>query len=163
MSPLVVVLLLIAGLSESAGRILPLVARRAGVSRSHAIRLLLTGAVVEGAVFALWPLSAWTVAELTLSAPVSGVATLTWTPAQVTPLVLTAVIAFPLLGPLLHLLLLVGVGAGLATSLAAMTGLGWWAAAGCVAVAGVGLAAAVDVVRRLVVRVSVAEVQESLT
>jgi hypothetical protein len=44
-----------------------------------------------------------------------------------------------------------------------MTGLGWWAAAGCVAVAGVGLAAAVDVVRRLVVRISVAEVQESLT
>ena len=34
-------------------------------------------------------------------------------------------------------------------------GLGWWAAAGCVAVAGAGLAAAVEVVRRLVVRISV--------
>jgi hypothetical protein len=163
MSSLVVVLLLIAGLSESAGRILPLVARRAGVSRSHAIRLLLTGAVVEGAVFALWPLTAWTLAELTLSAPTSGVAVPAWTPGLATPLVLTAVIAFPLLGPLLHLLLLMGVGTGLATSLAATTGVGWWAAAGCVAVAGAGLAAAVEVVRRLVVRISVAERQEPLT
>ncbi|TDC96658.1 hypothetical protein E1292_38100 [Nonomuraea deserti] len=154
MSPAVVVLVLLAGLSESAGRILPLVARRPGVSRSNAILLLLTGAVVEGAVFALWPLTAWTLAELLVSAPVSGVAALTWTPGLVVPLLLAAVIAFPLLGPLLHLLLLVGVGTGLATQLAATTGLSWWPAAGCVAVAGIGLAAAVDVVRRLVVRIS---------
>ncbi|MEV0381086.1 hypothetical protein [Nonomuraea sp. NPDC050643] len=162
MSAAVVVLLLLAGLSESAGRILPLVARRAGVSRPKAIVLVLTGAVVEGSVFALWPLTAWTLAELVVSAPVSGVATLTWTPGQVAPLLLAAVLAFPLLGPLLHLLLFVGVGAGLAAPLAATTGLGWWAAAGCLAVAGIGLAAAVDVIRRLVVKISTTGVRGAL-
>jgi hypothetical protein len=154
MSPVVVGLLLFAGLSESAGRILPLVARRPSVSRSVAVELLLTGAVVEGVVFALWPLTAWTLAELMLSAPVTGVAALTWTPGLVAPLLLAAVLAFPLLGPLLHLLLFVGVGASLAAPLAATTGLGWWAAAGCVAIAGVGLGAAVEAVRRLVVKIS---------
>lgn len=154
MTPVVVVLLLFAGLSESAGRILPLIARRPGVSRSHAILLLLTGATVEGAVFSLWPLTAWTLAELMLSPPLPGVAALTWTPSLVAPLLLAAVLAFPLLGPLLHLLLFVGVGAGLVAPLAATTGMGWWAAAGCVAVAGVGLGSAVEVVRRLVVTIS---------
>jgi hypothetical protein len=163
MSPLVVVLLLFAGLSESAGRILPLVARRPRVSRSHAILLLLTGAVAEGAVFALWPLTAWTLAEMVQSAQLPDVAAaLTWTPDLVAPLLLAAVLAFPLLGPLLHLLLLVGVGAGLVAPLAATTGLGWWAAAGCVAVAGVGLAAAIDVVRRLVGKISATGVRELL-
>ncbi|UBU18276.1 hypothetical protein [Nonomuraea gerenzanensis] len=154
MSPFVAVVLLLAGLSESAGRLLPLIARRPGVSRSHAIRLLLTGAVVEGSVFALWPPAAWTLAELALSAPVTGVAALTWTPGLAAPLLLAAVLAFPLLGPLLHLLLLAGVGAGLVSPLAAATGLDWWPAAACVSIAGIGLGLAVEAVRRLVVTIS---------
>ncbi|MFF3438433.1 hypothetical protein [Streptosporangium sp. NPDC002721] len=164
MSPAVVVLLLLAGLSEAAGRILPLLARRScGVPRSVAIRLLLTGALVEGAVFALWPVFAWTLAELLVPATRSGEAALIWTPGRVAPLVLAAVLAFPLLGPLLHLLLVVGVGAGLAAPLAEATGLGWWAAAGCLAVAGAGLAVAVEGVRRLVVRISTSGRREPVT
>ncbi|NAS22968.1 hypothetical protein GT755_14860 [Herbidospora sp. NEAU-GS84] len=150
MSPAVVVLLLLAGLSEAAGRILPMVARRPGGSRSHAVVLLLSGAVVEGTAFALWPLTAWTLAGAVRPAP--DAAALTWTPGLVAPLLLAAVLAFPLLGPLLHLLLFVKVGAGLVGPLAATTGLGWWAAAGCVAVAGAGLGAAIEAVRRLVAR-----------
>ncbi|MEU8385662.1 hypothetical protein [Streptosporangium sp. NPDC048865] len=160
MSPVVVVLLLAAGLSEAAGRILPLVARRPGVSRSAAIRLLLTGAVVEGAVFALWPVIASVLAGLLVADPPQDGAAPVWTPGLVAPLVLAAVLAFPLLGPLLHLLLVAGVGAGLATPLAAATGLGWWAAAGCVAVAGAGLGLAVEGVRRLVVRIGVTGTRE---
>jgi hypothetical protein len=150
MSPAVVVLLLFAGLSEAVGRMLPLIARRSGASRTGVVGLLLTGALVEGTVFALWPLTAWTLARLVLPAPPPGVVAPAWTPGLIAPLVLAAVLAFPLLGPLLHLLLLVGVGAGLAGPLAEATGLGWWAAAGCLAVAGAGLALAVEAVRRLV-------------
>ncbi|WP_061294700.1 hypothetical protein [Herbidospora cretacea] len=150
MSPVVLVLLLLAGLSESAGRILPVVARRPGGSRSHAIVLLLSGAVVEGAAFALWPLTAWTLAGPALPGPLPDVAAPAWTPGLVAPLTLAAVLAFPLLGPLLHLLLFAAVGAGLAGPLAAATGSGWWAAAGCVAVAGAGLGVAIEAVRRLV-------------
>ena len=154
MTPAVAVLLLLAGLSEAAGRILPVVARRPGASRTTALGLMLGGAVVEGAVFALWPLAAWTLAELILPAGPTGETVLVWTPALAAPLLLAAVLAFPLHGPLLHLVLLVSVGAGLATALAAMAGLGWWAAAGCVAVAGIGLAVAVEAVRRMVVRLT---------
>jgi hypothetical protein len=145
-TPAVAVLLLLAGLSESAGRVLPVVAGRPGVSRARAAGLMLGGAVVEGAVFALWPLSAWALAGLMLPTDV----VLVWTPGLVAPLLLAAVLAFPLLGPLLHLVLLAGVGAGLAEALAA--GSGWWLAAGCVAAAGAGLAGTVEAVRRLVVR-----------
>jgi hypothetical protein len=159
MSPAVVVLLLFAGLSEAVGRILPLVVRRPGMSRHVVVGLLAAGGLVEAAVFALWPLTAWTLAELVLSTPSPG-AGLVWTPGMVAPLVLAAVLAFPLLGPLLHLLLFVGVGAGLVSPLASVTGLGWWLAAGCVAVAGAGLGVAVEAVRRLVVRMSAAEAQE---
>ncbi|MDX3248104.1 hypothetical protein [Streptomyces sp. ME18-1-4] len=74
---------------------------------------------------------------------------------MVAPLVLAAVLAFPLLGPLLHLVLFLGVGAGLVGPLAAESGVGWWSAAGCVAGAGLGLA--VETVRRLVVRISATE------
>ncbi|RZB19667.1 hypothetical protein StrepF001_08910 [Streptomyces sp. F001] len=162
MSPVVVFLLLFAGLSEAAGRILPLVARRPGMSRTLVAGLLLPAGLVEGAVFALWPLTAWTLAELVLSSPPPGTG-LEWTPSLVAPLVLAAVLAFPLLGPLLHLLLVVGVGAGLAGPLGAATGLGWWGAAGCVAVAGAGLGVAVEGVRRLVVRISAARVPETIT
>ncbi|WP_062442750.1 hypothetical protein [Herbidospora daliensis] len=150
MSPVVVVMLLLAGLSEAAGRLLPVVARRPGHSRSHAVLLLASGAVVEGTAFALWPLTAWTLAGLVRPAPAADVAALTWTPGLLAPLLLAAVLAFPLLGPVLHLLLFVKVGLDLVGPLAAATGLGWWAATGCVAVAGAGLGVAIEAVRRVV-------------
>lgn len=154
----VVVLLVLAGLSESAGRVLPLVTRRPKLSPRLVAGLMVTGTVVEGTLFALWPLAAWTVAELMRpimvpdAAPLPGTAGLTWTPALIAPLVLAAILTFPLLGPFLHVLLVAGVGAGLAGPLAAASGLGWWTAAGCIAVAGGGLAATVEVVRRLIAR-----------
>lgn len=147
---LVVVLVLIAGLSEAAGRVLPMASRRPGMSRTLVVGLLLTGTLVEATVIALWPLTAWTLADAVLSTPPPDAAGLLWTPGLVAPLVLAAVLAFPLLGPMLHLLLLVGVGAGLAGVVADATALGWGAAAGCVAAAGAGLAVAVELVRRLV-------------
>ncbi|MFJ4466982.1 hypothetical protein ACIP2X_05590 [Streptomyces sp. NPDC089424] len=149
MSPLVVVLLLLAGASEAAGRLVPLAVRRPGVSRRHVISLLILGGAVEAVVFALWPLTAWTLAELLLpsSTPVGGTL---WTPGLVAPLLFAAVLAFPLLGPFLHLLLLVGVGVALTGPFAAATGLDWWTAAECLSVAGVGLGLAVEAVRRLV-------------
>ncbi|QFQ95056.1 hypothetical protein F9278_01350 [Streptomyces phaeolivaceus] len=159
MSTAVVLLLVFAGLSEAAGRIVPLVSRRPGMSRTFVAGLLVAAGLVEGAVLALWPLTAWTLAELLLSSPPpdSGLA---WTPNLLVPLLLSAVLAFPLLGPLLHMVLFVGVGAGLAGSLATASGLGWWTAAGCVAVAGTGLGIAVEGVRRLVVRVSATRTPE---
>ncbi|MEV4537752.1 hypothetical protein AB0J82_28640 [Asanoa sp. NPDC049518] len=160
MSPLVVILLLLAGLSEAVGRVLPVVAARSGVSRTRAAGLITAGAVVEGAVFALWPLSAWAVA--TLVVPTDGAA-LVWSPGLLAPLLLSAVLAFPLLGPFLHLALFVGVGAGLTGALAPLVGLGWWTAAGCVAVAGVGLGVTVEVVRRLAAWLNTAPAREALT
>lgn len=159
MSPAVVVLLLFSGWSEAAGRVLPLVVRRPGMPRTLVVGMLVAGGLVEAAVFALWPLTAWTLAEL-VAPPVPAPAGLVWTPGLVAPLALAAVLAFPWLGPLLHLLLFVGVGIGLADPLASATGLGWWLAAGCVAVAGAGLGVAVAAVRRLVVRLSAAETLE---
>ncbi|MFD6139857.1 hypothetical protein [Promicromonospora sp. NPDC060271] len=153
MSTTLVALLVLAGLSESAGRVLPLVARRPRLSRRLVAGLMVTGTVVEGTVIALWPVAAWTVADLVGPGRLPSTSGLVWTPALVAPLLLAAVLAFPLLGPFLHLLLVAGVGAGLAGALAAETGLGWWVAAGCVAAAGIGLAATVDVVRRLTARV----------
>ncbi|MDG9676244.1 hypothetical protein [Micromonospora sp. DH14] len=160
MSPLVAVLLLFAGLSEAAGRLLPVVARLSGVSPLKVVGLMLAGAVVDGAVFALWPLSAAALAGLVLPTSPSDEVALVWTPGLVAPLLLAAVLAFPLLGPLLHLSLVVGVGAGLTGLLATATGVGWWDAAGCVAVAGVGLGASVEAVRRLVVRLSTTRVPD---
>ncbi|MEV0220939.1 hypothetical protein [Streptomyces sp. NPDC050704] len=153
MSAAVVALLLLAGVSEAAGRIMPLAVRRPGMSRPFVAGLLLAAGLVEAAVLALWPLTAWTLAELVLAPPPPG-AELVWTPGLVAPLVFAAVLAFPLLGPFLHLLLFVGVGAGLSGPLATATGMGWWSAAGCVALAGAGLGVAVEAVRRLVVRIS---------
>ncbi|WP_055613237.1 hypothetical protein [Streptomyces phaeochromogenes] len=157
-----VVLLLLAGVSEAAGRILPVAVGRPGMSRTRVAGLLCAGGLVEAAVFALWPLTAWTLAELVLSSTPQG-EELVWTPDLVAPLVLAAVLAFPLLGPFLHLLLFVAVGAGLAGPLAEATDLGWWGAAGCVAVAGAGLGIAVEAVRRLVVRISAAEARGPVT
>ncbi|GHH17144.1 hypothetical protein [Streptomyces lanatus] len=162
MTALVVVLLLLAGLSEAAGRILPLLARRPGMPRTLVIGLLLGAGLVEAAVFALWPLTAWTLAEVAGSAPAAGDG-LEWTPGLAAPLLLSAVLAFPLLGPLLHLLLFVGVGASLAGPLATATDLGWWGAAGCVAAAGAGLGIAVEAVRRLVVRLSTPRTPEPVS
>jgi hypothetical protein len=76
---------------------------------------------------------------------------------------LSAILAFPLLGPMLHGVLLAGVGAGLAGALATTTGLGWWVAAGCVALTGAGLAVAVEGVRRLAVRLNAIRAPEALT
>ncbi|MFC5212513.1 hypothetical protein [Streptomyces coerulescens] len=160
--PLVMVLLLFAGLSEAAGRILPLLARRPGMPRTLVVGLLIGAGLVEAAVLTLWPLTAWTLAERVTSSPPAG-DTLEWTPGLVAPLLLCAVLAFPLLGPLLHLLLFVGVGSGLAGPLAAATELGWWGAAGCVAVAGAGLGVAVEAVRRLVVRLSTPRAPEPIS
>lgn len=159
MSMTVAVLLVLAGLSESAGRVLPLVARRSRLSLRLVAGLMVTGTLVEGMMIALWPVAAWTVANLVQpvaapdAAPLPGTAGLDWTPAGLAPLLLAAVLAFPLLGPLLHILLVAAVGAGLAGPLAAASGLGWWAAAGCIAIAGIGLAATVEVVRRLIARI----------
>ncbi|MFJ6070944.1 hypothetical protein ACIQFU_08865 [Streptomyces sp. NPDC093065] len=161
MSPAVVALLLLAGLSEAAGRIMPLLVCRPGVSPRNVVGLMLTGAVVEGAVLALWPLTALTTAELLPASP-SGDGTLEWTPGLLAPLLLAAVLAFPLLGPLLHLLVFAGVGAALTGPLAATAGLGWWTAAGCVAAAGVALGVAVEGVRRLVVRLGATAAPEPL-
>ncbi|KAB1923221.1 hypothetical protein ONO23_04371 [Micromonospora noduli] len=154
MSPVVAILLLVAGLSEAAGRLLPVVARLSGVSHVRVVSLLLAGAIVDGAVFALWPLSAWAVTGLVLPTSASDEAALVWTPGLAAPLVLAGVLAFPLLGPLLHLLLMVGVGAGLAGALATVAGVGWWEAAGCVTIAGIGLGVSVEAVRRLVVKLN---------
>ncbi|MFI0447505.1 hypothetical protein [Actinomadura sp. 6N118] len=162
MSPVVAVMVLFAGLSEAAGRILPLVSRRSGMSPPIVVGLLLIGTTVESVIIALWPLATWTLAGLMLPAPPAGPA-LTWTPGLIAPLLLAAILAFPLLGPLLHLLLLLGVGASLVTPLTAATGLNWWAAAGCVAIAGVGLAAVVDAVRRLFARILATGAREPFT
>lgn len=159
MSMTVVVLLVLSGLSESAGRVLPLVARRPKLSPRIVAGLMVSGTVVEGTVIALWPLAAWTVADLVQpvvapdAAPEPGTSVMAWSPALVAPLLLAAILAFPLLGPFLHLLLVTGVGAGLAGQLAAASGLGWWTAAACIAVAGIGIAATVEVVRRVIARI----------
>lgn len=155
MSAAVVVMLIFAGLSEAAGRVLPVVAGRSGASRTGTAGLLLTGTLIDGVVFALWPVAAWALAGLVRPAATAGTGVLVWTAGLAAPLLLAAVLAFPLLGPALHGLLLLGVGAGLAGALAEATGAGWWFAAGCVAVAGAGLAAAVDGIRRLVMRLHV--------
>jgi hypothetical protein len=162
-TPVVGILLLLAGLSEAVGRVLPVVARGAGGTRTRAVGLVLGGAVVECAVFALWPVTAWTLAELGLPTASSGAPVLAWTPALVVPLLLAAILAFPLLGPFLHLLLLIGVGAGLAGALAETAGTGWWAAAGCVALSGAGLGVSVEGVRRLVARLNARSAREVLT
>ena len=153
MSAIVVLLLLLAGLSEAVGRILPLVARRPTVARAPVVGMLFTGAFVDGSVIALWPVTSGVLAgTLFASSGIGAVAG--WTPTLLAPLLFSAVLAFPLLGPFLHFALFVGVGAGLSGALAGAQGIDWWAAAGCVGVAGVVLALTVEGVRRLVVAVT---------
>ncbi len=141
------VLLVLAGLSETLGRILPLVARRHRASRASLVRLLIAGTVIQALVFATWPLLAWTLAGLV---PAGGPGAVpAWTAGSVVPLLFCAVLAFPLLGPALHLGVLVLAGVALTGQLAA-SGTGWWAAAGSVAVAGGVLALLLVVIRRAV-------------
>ncbi|MFF3945667.1 hypothetical protein ACFYYN_12675 [Streptomyces sp. NPDC001902] len=162
MSLAAMILLAFAGVSKAAGRILPLAVGRPGMPRTLVAGSLIGGGLIEAAVLAVWPLSAATLAELALSAPPPGAGPV-WTPGLAAPLLLAGVLAFPWLGPMLHLLLFFGVGAGLADRLATATGLGWWAAAGCVALAGAGLGVTVEAVRRLVVRISTTELLEAQT
>ncbi|WP_328531389.1 hypothetical protein OG984_09750 [Nocardioides sp. NBC_00368] len=139
----VVVLLLLAGLSEAVGRLLPVVSRRPGASEWFVAISLATGTLVEAAVFTSWP---W-VSEL-LAARLGGdEVAIEWTSRMVAPLLLSAILAFPLLGPFLHTLLITGVGIRLAQVLHAESDIGWWPALMCVAVAGVGLTAAVTAIR----------------
>lgn len=159
MSFVTLVLLFAAGLSEAAGRILPLVTCRSGPSRLFGLGVLLVGGVVEAVVLALWPLTAGALARLLSSGATGPV----WTPALVAPLLLAAVLAMPLIGPTLHTLLFLGVGAGLSGPLADATGLGWWSAAGCTAAAGAGLAVSVEAVRRAVVALSSTRCREEGT
>ncbi|WP_040569103.1 hypothetical protein [Microbacterium yannicii] len=159
MSPAVVALLILAGLSESAGRILPLLSRRASSSRAEIPKpilfsLLLTGAAIDATVFALWPICASLLAPL-FGAPATGPAPVNWTVDLIAPLVVAAIISFPLIGPFLHGLLIFGVGLGLLDQLIDATGMPWPAAAGCIAIAGIGLAAFVGLLRVLVGRVVV--------
>jgi hypothetical protein len=123
--------------------------------------LLAIGTLVDGAVFALWPLGTWALAGLMLPASAQDGTGLMWTPGLLAPLVFAAILAFPLLGPLLHLLLVVGVGVGLANSLIATTGVDWGVAAGCVALAGMGLGLAVEGVRRLVMTLGTDAIRET--
>lgn len=144
---LVWILLVLAGLSESAGRMLPILARRHSASRGSVIGLVLLGAVVETLVFAVWPLTASTFAGLTVAGARPAAA---WTVGSAAPLLLSGVLAVPLVGPNLHRAVLVLAGVGLAGVLAASGGLGWWPALGCVAGSGVVLAALLAAVRRSV-------------
>lgn len=143
------VLLLFAGLSETTGRLLPLVVRRRRASRASVIRLLIAGTIVQALVFALWPLTAWLLAVLTVRG-VPDHSTVTWTVGSAAPLLLTGVLSFPLLGPALHFVVLVVAGAALSGDLAALSGSGWWAAVGCVVGAGLILAVLLGSVRRAV-------------
>lgn len=146
------VLLLVAGFSEALGRILPLVARRRQVSGTALIRLLTAGTLVQASVFFAWPVVAWTFAALTRPGPVGqsvSPSAPAWTAGSVAPLLFCAVLAFPLLGHALHALVLLFAGLALVERLGA-GGIAWWPAAGCVAVAGVGLALVLGGVRRVV-------------
>ncbi|MET8521804.1 hypothetical protein [Nocardioides sp. NPDC004968] len=138
----VAVLLLLSGLSEAVGRLLPVVSRRPGASEWFVVISLATGALVEAAVFTSWP---W-VSEL-LASRLGGEVAIEWTSRMVAPLLLAAILALPLIGPFLHTLLITGVGIRLAQVLHAESDIGWWPALMCVAVAGIGLTGAVTAIR----------------
>jgi len=63
--------------------------------------------------------------------------------------VFAALFLLPWLAPLLHLLVIAGLGAGLVGAAAAVTGLGWGVSAACLVAAGAVLTLAVDLVRRV--------------
>jgi|GEM_PF-2554887 len=151
MSPTAVALLLIAGLSESAGRMLPLISRRASTTRSHVPKpivfgLLITGGAIDAAIFLVWPTWASALASRlgADSAPSPGVS---WTAELAAPLILCAIIGLPLIGPALHALVLLGVSLSLSIVLARDSAMPWGGAAASVAVAGLGLAVSVTLLR----------------
>jgi hypothetical protein len=144
------VLVVLAGLSETVGRIVPLVARRHHATRATVIRLLAGGTVIQALLFAAWPLLAWTLAGLIHLGPVGGsLAAPGWTAGSAAPLLFCAVFAFPLLGPALHVVVLALAGLALSEQLAA-GGSDWWPAVGCVAAAAVLLALVLGGIRRAV-------------
>ncbi|MDT7744538.1 MAG: hypothetical protein QOE59_3616 [Actinomycetota bacterium] len=146
------VLLVLAGLSETLGRIVPLVARRHRATRATVVRLLVLGTGIQALVFAAWPLLARTLTCLVRLGTIDGSTVASapgWTAGSLAPLLFCAVLAFPLLGPALHLLVLVLAGIALSEQLVA-AGTGWWEAACCVAVAGGGLALLLAAARRAV-------------
>ncbi|WP_432043985.1 hypothetical protein [Streptomyces cadmiisoli] len=151
MSHSIVFLLFVAGISEAVGRYWPFAVRRPGISQPATTGLLLVGGLIEAAVFALWPITAWALAGvLPSSVPPNGFPA--WTPGTIAPLVFTGVLALPCLGPVFRWLFVAAAGAGLAGLLAEATALEWRAAAGCVAVAAAGTQAAAQAVRHLAVQ-----------
>ncbi len=152
MSSVLLPVILLAGLSEAAGRLLPVVSRRSSTSVRIVAGLLVAGAFIEATVIALWPVVASSLAHYLLPTDAPEARPIGWTADVAAPLVMAAILALPLLGPPLHLMLLCGVGATLAGPLADASGLSWGAAAGCLAVAGIALAATAGIVRRLVAR-----------
>ncbi|HTN54783.1 MAG TPA: hypothetical protein VLZ82_01270 [Microbacterium sp.] len=151
MTPGAVTLLLIAGLSESAGRILPLISRRASLTRSHVPKpivfgLLLTGGVIDSVVFLVWPGWASALAFRFGAGPMPSPG-VSWTAELAAPLILCAIICLPLIGPALHALVLLGVALSLMVVLTRETGISWITAAASVAIAGIGLALSVTVLR----------------
>jgi hypothetical protein len=137
-----------AGLSETAGRLVPLLARRRrAASHTAVIGLLLAGTVVQALVFAVWPLAASRAAGLVTDGPAAAA---TWTAGSAAPLLLCAILAFPLLGPALHVVVLGVAGIDLAGQIATTTGLAWWPALACVAATGAVLALLLGGVRRAV-------------
>lgn len=151
MSPAVVTLLLVAGLSESAGRILPLISRRASTTRGHVPKpilfgLLITGGVIDSAVFLVWPAWASAVAARVASGSTPN-PDVSWTAELAAPLILCAIIGLPLIGPALHALVLLGVSLSLVNVLARDTAMPWAAAAASVTLAGMGLAVSVTLLR----------------
>jgi hypothetical protein len=137
-----------AGLSETAGRLVPLLARRhRAASHTAVLALLLTGTVVQALVFAAWPLVAARATGLVTGGPA---ATATWTAGSAAPLLLCAILAFPLLGPALHVVVLGVAGIDLAGQIAATTGVAWWPALAGVAATGVMLALLLGGIRRAV-------------
>lgn len=145
--PTTAVLLLLAGLSEAVGRLLPLASRRPGGSPRFAVISLATGALVEGAIFSSWP---WVASQLAERLVVGDGASVEWTPRLVAPLLLAAILAFPMIGPLLHVALVTGVGISLGQVLNAESDIGWPTALACVAAAGIGLTITVTLVRWVV-------------
>jgi hypothetical protein len=133
MSVATMLLLLGAGFSETAGRILPIVARRPTTSSSALVTLFVSGTVVEAVGFAVWP----ALAGVLLAAAGHPVGDTTWPAGVLVVLLFAALLAFPFLGPALHLLVALIAGVGLTDHLA--SGTSWAAPATAVAVAGVTL------------------------
>jgi hypothetical protein len=142
---MVAILLVAAGLSESVGRILPVIARGRWHSRQALVWLIAAGTIVDALFFAVWPVLAGFVLQGLSGHPPSGPA---WTAGSVAVLLLAAVLAMPVVGPFLHLAVFVVAGSLLSTRLA--PAVGFWPCSLAVALAGFAVAFAVGCVRTLV-------------